>query len=102
MPSKYHVEMRSLDCLFPSKQWGLVCLSLIALAVSDCNAAFLDARIYLFNGILHWHGDDCDLTLPLSRPGLADSLCLVGNNVFVAMHHHDLGWQTLSARWGSV
>ena len=22
--------------------------------------------------------------------------------VIVALHHHDLGWQTLSARWGSM
>ena len=38
------MEMRYLDCLIASRQWGLICLSLIALAVSDCNAAFLDAR----------------------------------------------------------
>ena len=37
-----------------------------------------------FNGILHWHGDDCDLTLALSRLGLTDSFCLVGANVIVA------------------
>lgn len=44
LPSQYCVDMRYLDCLILSRQWGLVCLSLIAHAVSDCNAGFSDAR----------------------------------------------------------